>query len=87
MPDRTADLILEYLKSQSQFAYFQLGLAASAIAYAVHETKGQSLSETPWPFGAAVILWAISFATGAYGIEARLDGIKTNAQFLQARSG
>lgn len=79
---RLSELFLEHQKSVSQFAYFQLGVAASAIAFAVHQTKGRSLDDTPWPIGAAVICWAISFALGSFGVDARLHGLARNARLM-----
>lgn len=84
MGQRGVTLYLEHLKGQGQFAYFQLGLAASAIAFAVHQTRDASLEDTPWPIGAAVVLWALSFAFGCFGIEARQKAIRTNIQYLLA---
>lgn len=82
MSDNANQLIFEHRKGQSQFAYFQLGVAASAIAFAIHETAELSLTDAPWPLGAAVALWALSFAIGCFGIDARQDGIHSNALFL-----
>jgi hypothetical protein len=87
MSENAKQLILEVHKGQSQFAYFQLGLAASAIAFAVHQTTGDSLAETPWPIGLAVFLWAASFALGCFGIGARQRGLLSNAQFLLSTRG
>ena len=86
MSERAAQLIFEVHKGQSQFAYFQLGVAASAIAFAVHETAGTSLADAPWPLGLAVVLWAVSFALGCFGLDARQGGLLTNAAFVQATS-
>ena len=83
MSNNASQLIFEHHKGQAQFAYFQLGVAASAIAFAIHRTAGLSLLDAPWPLGAAVTLWAFSFALGCFGIEARQDGIHSNAVFLQ----
>lgn len=87
MSDNATQLIFELHKGQSQFAYFQLGVAASAIAFAIHETVGMSLADAPWPLGLAVALWALSFALGCFGIDARQDGIHSNASFLQLTQG
>lgn len=81
------ELIFEVTKGRAQFAYFLLGIAASAIAFAIHETTGKSLWTTPWPMGVGVILWAGSFAAGCAGEAARLDGMTENARYLQARRG
>ncbi len=81
------ELHFEHIKGQAQFAYFQLGGAASAIAFAIHQTNGRSLQDTPWPLGVAVILWAISFALGCLGMTARQQGIATNVRFLDATQG
>jgi hypothetical protein len=84
MSDRAAQLIFELHKGQSQFAYFQLGVAASAMAFAIHETAGVALADAPWPLGVAVLLWALSFALGCFGLDARQTGLLSNAAFLQA---
>jgi len=60
------ELVSEHTKGQAQLVYFLLGLAASAIAFAVHETEGTALKDAPWPLGAAVALWAFSFAMGCF---------------------
>jgi hypothetical protein len=87
MSDGTNDLIFEASRGQAQFAYFQLGLAASAIAFAVHETDGKALADTPWPLGLAVAMWALSFALGCFGVIARHQGLATNARFNMATRG
>ena len=81
------DLQSEHTKSQAQFAYFLLGLAASAIAYAIHETQGWSLKEAPWPIGVAVGLWALSFGLGCFGVKARQQATITNIAFLDSTQG
>jgi hypothetical protein len=83
MSDNASQLIFELHKGQSQFAYFQLGVAASAIAFAVHQTANTSLVDAPWPLAVAVGLWALSFALGCFGLDARQAGILSNASFLQ----
>ena len=81
------ELYFEHLKGQTQFAYFQLGVAASAIAFAVHETAGRSLHDTPWLVGAGVSAWALSFALGCFGLNAHQRGIATNVRYLEATAG
>lgn len=83
MANPNLELYFEHTKSQAQFAYFQLGLTASAIAFAVHETDGHSLIDTPWPIGVAVALWGASFAIGCFGLDARQRGMMTNLQYLE----
>lgn len=83
MSNSAVNLALEHLKSQTQFAYFQLGVAASAIAFAVHETSGHALSDTPWPIGVAVCIWGASFALGCFGVDAHQRGMRTNFRYLQ----
>jgi hypothetical protein len=87
MPDSAIELYFEHSKSQAQFAYFQLGVAASAIAFAVHETTGKSLANTPWLIGLGVILWAASFALGCFGVDAHQRAMRTNIRFLRATKG
>lgn len=83
MSDNATQLIFEIHKGQSQFAYFQLGVAVSAIAFAIHDTTGVPLADVPWPLGLAVALWALSFALGCFGLDARQYGMQSNASFLQ----
>lgn len=87
MSSNATQLIFELHKGQSQFAYFQLGVAASAIAFAIHETADLALADAPWPLGLAVALWSVSFALGCFGLDARQDGILSNASFLQLTEG
>lgn len=87
MTDNRQELVIELKKSQAQFAYFQLGGAASAIAYAVHETQGRSLHDTPVPMIVAVFLWALSFFFGSLGESARMRGLETNVAFLDFMRG
>ena len=82
--DKATQLIFEVHKGQSQFGYFLLGVAARAIAFAIHDTAGVSLRDAPWPLGVAVALWAISFALGCFGLEARQAALASNAAFLRA---
>lgn len=42
-----------------------------------------SLADAPWPFAIAVTLWGASFALGCFGVDARHDGLHSNALFLQ----
>lgn len=84
---RATELFLEQQKSVTQFAYFQLGVAASAIAFAVHQTNGRALADTPWPIGLAVLLWALSFLAGSMGVEARIGVLTMNTKYLFAKEG
>jgi hypothetical protein len=81
------ELVSEHTKGQAQLVYFLLGLAASAIAFAVHETEGAALKDTPWPLGVAVALWAFSFVMGCFSVTARQRAIVTNLAFLDATKG
>lgn len=87
MSDNHRDLVFETIKGEAQFAYFQLGVAASAIAFAVHETRDQALTDTPWATGAGVALWALSFVLGCFGINARQHGLYLNINFIEAERG
>lgn len=82
MGDLRQDLHFEIVKSQAQFAYFQLGVAASALAYAVHETAGHKLSDTPWPILGSFLSWALSFFFGCLGETARIRGMRSHAGYL-----
>lgn len=87
MTDAHQDLVLEVIKSESQFAYFQLGVAASAIAFAVHQTREQALIDTPWAIGVGVGLWALSFVAGCFGIGSRQKGLYQNINLIAAARG
>lgn len=84
MANNESELIFEAHKGQAQFAYFLLGAAGGAIAFAIHDTDGMSLADTPWLLGVAVTFWAISFALGCFGLDARQDGLHSNAAYLRA---
>lgn len=87
MADNESELIFEAHKGQAQFAYFLLGAAGGAIAFAIHDTDGISLADTPWLLGAAVACWALSFALGCFGLDARHDGLQSNAIFIRVFGG
>ena len=80
MNDAHTALRLEQLRSQTQFACLQLALAAGAIAFALHETEGRSLHDTPWPIGAAVLCWVGSFALGCLGVTSRQRALGAEAE-------
>lgn len=71
MASNSTELTFEFIRGQGQFSYFLLGVAASAIAFAIHETEALPLADAPWPLAVAVSLWSLSFALGCAGIEAR----------------
>lgn len=59
------DILEEHHASEvSKHRYFLLGIAASAIAFAFHETADRALTPSLAVIGAAILAWAASFGCG-----------------------
>lgn len=59
----------EFKASQQKYTYFLLAGAASAIGFAMTQSKVEPLNYTHAPLGVAVGLWAISFVSGLRFLE------------------
>ena len=76
------DLVFEIIKAQTQLCYFLLGLAASAIAFTIHQTKELTSDQVVWQVWAALICWGISFGFGIFAARFRIEASIDNANFL-----
>ena len=50
--------------SQEKYIYFMLAAAASAIGFAMTQSKVEPLNFTHIPLGLSIALWAVSFVAG-----------------------
>ncbi len=50
--------------SQERYAYFMLAAAASAIGFAMTQSKTEALDFIHIPLGLSIVFWAISFVAG-----------------------
>lgn len=50
--------------SQEKYIYFMLAAAASAIGFAMTQSKVEPLNFTHIPLGLSIVLWAVSFVAG-----------------------
>ncbi len=86
MADNRKDLIFEVIKGQSQLCYFLLGLAASAIAFTIHQTKDLQSVQVVWQVWMALSFWGISFGAGIFAARFRIEASIANADFLWMQS-
>lgn len=87
MGDEATELYRQHTEGHSKFVYFLLGVSASAIAFAIHETRGERLTALHAPIGVAVLLFAASFAAGLSGLGARQKVMMANAEILKLQRG
>ena len=82
MADNHKDLVFEIIKAQTQLCYFLLGLAASAIAFTIHQTKDLTSAQVAWQIWLALACWGLSFGFGILAARFRIDASIGNANFL-----
>ncbi|MEP0547141.1 MAG: hypothetical protein ABJF88_09420 [Rhodothermales bacterium] len=63
----------------TKYVYFLLAASASAVAFAVSITSGESLTVSQLPLGFAVALWGLSFFFGCRSIWHRNESLSVNA--------
>ncbi|MDO9490169.1 MAG: hypothetical protein Q7J32_17490 [Sphingomonadaceae bacterium] len=78
MDDSTKQLYEMHAEGSSKFIYFQLGVAASAIAFSVHVTRDAALLASHWSLALAVASWALSFWSGLLSLRYRISGLSAN---------
>jgi len=81
------ELYRTHAEGQTKFAYFVLGVAASAIAFAIHSTTGQALNWSHAPIGVAVILWSASFFFGLRYLSLRQGFLHINMDLAMLQEG
>ena len=87
MSDQDIELHRLHAASHSKFVYFLLGVAVSAIAFAIHQTSDDRLSALHLPIGIAVILWGASFVSGLSGLSRRQNLFSMNSEILKFQRG
>ncbi len=81
------EIYKQHSDSQSRFAYFLLGAAGSAVAFAVHQTKDDALSLLHIPLGVAVVAWSASFMLGLRYLGYRQVLMSANLEMLKLQDG
>lgn len=69
--------------AQEKYIYFLLAAAASAIGFAITQTKTEALTMSHIPLGIAVFSWVLSFYSGLKIIGFQNDYIVNNILYLQ----
>jgi len=76
------ELAKQFKASQERYVYFLLAAAASAIGFAITQSKVEPLKWIHIPLGMSVLLWAISFISGLRFIEYTTSFIFQNQNYL-----
>ena len=74
-------------EAQGRYTYFLLAAAGAAIALAVNQTQGLSLSWSQIPLGLAITAWGLSFFCGCRRLEYVSSNLYANAELLRVESG
>lgn len=76
------ELQKQFKASQEKYVYFLLAAAASAIGFAMTQSKVEPLEWIHIPLGLSVILWALSFISGLRFIEYSTSFTFQNQNYL-----
>lgn len=82
-----AELYREHQTAQSKYAYFLLGVAAAAVAFAIQRTSGMLITWWLLPAGLAVVAWGLSFYFGCRHLEAVQSALFANFGLLNIQDG
>ncbi len=74
-------------EAQGKYTYFLLAAAGAAIALAVNQTQGLSLSWSQIPLGLAVTAWGLSFFCGCRRLGYVSSNLSANVELLRVESG
>jgi hypothetical protein len=74
-------------EAQSKYAYFLLAAVGAAIAFALNQTQGVTLTCSQLPLGAAVVAWGLSFFFGCRHLAYVSSTLYSNAQMFRAERG
>jgi hypothetical protein len=77
------ELHKQFTNSNDKFIYFILATTASAIGFAITQTKNEALNIFHIPLGIALLLWLSSFYFGLKNIEALNTLTKMNLKYIQ----
>lgn len=76
------ELAKQFKASQEKYIYFLLAAAASAIGFAMTQSKAEPLNYIHAPLGLAIFLWAISFVSGLKVVEYAVSVTFQNQNYL-----
>lgn len=72
----------QFKAAQEKYIYFLLAVAASAIGYAMTQSKVEPLAYRHIPLGLSVLFWAVSFFSGLRFIEYATSFTFQNQNYL-----
>jgi hypothetical protein len=81
------EIASQLYQEQSQYTYFLLAVAASAVALAIQRTTGTHLTLHHIPLGLAVISWGLSFFAGCRNRGYSSTTLFANIALLQLSEG
>ena len=88
MSDESLREIYRQLRiSQNKYSYFILAAAGAAIAFAINQTQGSSISYSQIPLTVAVLCWGLSFFFGCRQLAYVSSTLLANAELLKVESG
>lgn len=76
------ELQKQFKASQEKYIYFLLAAAASAIGFAMTQSKVEPLEWIHIPLGLSIVLWALSFISGLRFIEYSTSFTFQNQNYL-----
>ena len=76
------ELNKQFKASQERYVYFLLAVAASAIGFAITQSKVEPLCWIHIPLGMSVLFWALSFISGLRFIEYATSFTFQNQNYL-----
>lgn len=74
-------------EAQTRIVYYLMAIAASAIAFSVHQTSGLTMTLSMIPLGLAVICWGVSFWAGCRNRTWFSATLQANYALLQLQDG
>ena len=87
MDDPRLEVSKRLSESQSQYIYFLMAVAASAIAICVKRTTGLKISPTMLPLGYAVFFWGLSFYAGCRNRQYYHSHLYSNSFLIEIQNG
>lgn len=81
------EIYTQHRTAQDKYTYFLLAAAGAAIALAVNQTKGTSLSWSQLPLAIAVLCWGLSFFFGCRHLGYVSSTLFANADLLRVENG
>ena len=76
------ELQKQFKASQEKYIYFLLAAAASAIGFAMTQSKVEPLEWIHIPLGLSIVFWALSFISGLHFIEYSTSFTFQNQNYL-----